>query len=56
MTSALLNYSQMAVLTAEVRAITSPTFWDGLKEDLLMFVSPPGSEKLRGTGEMSSEV
>lgn len=53
-TSALLNYSQMAVLMAEVRAITLQTCWDGLKEDLLMFVSAPGSDKLRGTAEKMS--
>lgn len=47
----------MAVLMAEVRAITLQICWDGLKEDLLMFVSAPGSEKLRGIGEkMSSKV
>lgn len=57
MTSALLNCCQMAVLMAEVRAVTLQTCWDGLKEDLLMLVSTPGSEKLGGTGEkMSSEV
>lgn len=57
MTSALLNCCQMAVLMAEVRAVTLQTCWDGLKEDLLMLMSTPGSEKLGGTGEkMSSEV
>lgn len=57
MTSALLNCCQMAMLMAEVRAVNLQTCWDGLKEDLLMFVSTPGSEKLGGTGEkMSSEV
>lgn len=46
----------MAVLVAEVRTITLQTCWDGLKEDLVMFVSS-WAKKLRGTGEkMSSEV
>lgn len=46
----LLNCCQMAVLMAEIMAITLQTCWDGLREDFLMFVSTPGPEKLGGTG------
>lgn len=41
MTSALPNCCWMAVLTAEVRAMTLQACWDGLKEDLLVVVSAP---------------